>query len=225
MSRHMTVFECLNKSAVRSLVFTESCRTTPSKRCSNSSLAQRRRRRFSSANVWNLSRLFPWGGTDPTSSRPAHIIKKKANRQTSIRFWSHINSWPLATLWLTDELSKSASAYKHASLDRPVGCPSSIVVWTKHVSVLFSKTTVSRFVGCDDRTVNSNSRGVWLRLSEWAELCLLATGQLSTIQPSWYSLEAKDQNCLGQPIQQPRFHSSGILRIMWAKYLASISAT
>ena len=27
--------------------------------------------------------------------------------------------WPLATLWLTDELSQSALAYKHASVDRP----------------------------------------------------------------------------------------------------------
>ena len=33
-------------------------------------------------------------------------------------------SWPLGTLWQTGELSQSATAYKHASLDRPAGCPS-----------------------------------------------------------------------------------------------------
>ena len=53
--------------------------------------------------------------------------------------------WPLATLWLTDKLSQSALTYKHTSLDRPVVCPSTIVVLTKHVAVLFSKTRVKRF--------------------------------------------------------------------------------
>ena len=36
--------------------------------------------------------------------------------------------WPLATLWLTDETSQSAPGCKHASLDRPVGCPSKTVL-------------------------------------------------------------------------------------------------
>ena len=48
----------------------------------------------------------------------------------------------------------------HASLYRPAGCPSTIVVYTKHVAVLFSKTTVKSFGGCTDLTVSSNSRGV-----------------------------------------------------------------
>ena len=39
---------------------------------------------------------------------------------------------PLATLWLTDELSQSAPAYEHASLDSLAGYPSAIVAFTKH---------------------------------------------------------------------------------------------
>ena len=36
-------------------------------------------------------------------------------------------NWRLATLLLTDELSQSASTYKHASLNTPAGCQCTIV--------------------------------------------------------------------------------------------------
>ena len=65
-------------------------------------------------------------------------------RWTQFELISTASSWPLTTLWLTDELSQLVPGYKHASLDRLVGCPGTIVVYRKHVAVLFSKTTVKR---------------------------------------------------------------------------------
>ena len=41
-------------------------------------------------------------------------------------------------------VSQSASAYKHTSLDKPADCPSTLVMQTKHVPVLFSKTMIKR---------------------------------------------------------------------------------
>ena len=53
--------------------------------------------------------------------------------------------WPFATLWLTDELVQSTPAYKDVSSDMPAGCPSSIVVYSKHAAALLSETPVTRF--------------------------------------------------------------------------------
>ena len=54
-------------------------------------------------------------------------------------------SWPLTTLWQTDELSQSAPMYKHASLEKPAGCPSTIAVLTKCVAMLLLKAMLKCF--------------------------------------------------------------------------------
>ena len=51
-------------------------------------------------------------------------------------------NWPLKILWLTDDLRQSTPVYNHASLGRPAGCLSTIVVKRKYLAVLFSKTAV-----------------------------------------------------------------------------------
>lgn len=93
----------------------------------------------------------------------------------SLELWQTGN-WPPVTLLGTVELSQSAPMYEHASLDRLLVLQ---VPLTKHKAVLFSKTTVKRYV-------------MWcclLGLSVWAELYpserLTGHPLLSSGRPVW----------------------------------------
>ena len=95
---------------------------------------------------------------------------------------AQVLNWLLATLWLTDKLSQSAQAYKHAFLDRPAGCPSTTVVKKKprNVATLFSKTTVRRCGAvCIEPWLPTRVVLSTLLVEVGGDICLLARGQFS----------------------------------------------
>ena len=53
----------------------------------------------------------------------------------------------------------SAPAYKHTSLDKPAGCPSTTVVCTKHLHVFWKNSNQASWI-CAIRSFSSNSRYV-----------------------------------------------------------------
>ena len=97
-----------------------------------------------------------------------YVKDKSRNMPTTWR-WARGDAWlnwPLSTLWLTDELSQSTSAYKHASLD-------SI---QKHVTALFGKQQWSALGLClyfaclNGRAYVSPGEGSAVTVSPWSRL-------------------------------------------------------
>ena len=66
----------------------------------------------------------------------------KSNRKQGHRGTSETDLSPPSHHFLVDKLSQSVPVYKHVSLDRPVGYPSTAAVQAKHVAMLISKTMV-----------------------------------------------------------------------------------
>ena len=88
---------------------------------------------------------------------------------------------------MTHELSQSAPAYKHTSLDRPMDCLSSIAVSKKHVAVSSSKTTVKAPWGCTDRSVSLTTRGVGYFACQSLRSCLSAGEMTNLWSMPWVS--------------------------------------
>ena len=84
---------------------------------------------------------------------------------------------------VTDELSQSAPVYKHASLDRPVGCLKYYYRIKRERALAVFENNSKALWGCADRTTSSNAHGANTSLVLVGKaICLLTRYQFNDSQ-------------------------------------------